>query len=120
MTELATVENLKSLVALISASRMALTDAERLAVWEKYLTEILERIAPEMAQKKLTTAEATKMVEEIERLKDQIESIYAKADMDYGCNTNSNILRDAVRERKAQREAGEYAKGLLSSFDIDD
>lgn len=120
MSELATPENLKTLASLIAASRKAKTPAEKLAAWDKHLTEIIERIAPEMAQKKMTTATATQMVEEIERLQNQIDTIYARANMDYGCSTNANVLRDAVKERKAMRDAAGQAEGLLASFDVED
>jgi hypothetical protein len=68
--------------------------------------------------KKLTTAIATEMVKRIESLQAQIDAVYSQAD-DYGCG-NGNVIRDAVKARKAQREAEESASGLLASFDAED
>ncbi len=115
---LATVENLRSLAELRGALKNAKPD-EKIAVFEKYLAEIVERITPEMTTKKLTTAIATDMVDRIEKLQRQINNIYAEADSYDGAG-NSNVIRDAVKARDAMRESEFEAAGLLESFDAED
>ena len=119
MSALATVENLKSLAALLAASRRAKTTAEKMAVWDTHLTEIIKRIAPDMAQNKLTTAIATDMVNRIEALQRQIDDIYAEANRFDGTG-NSNVIRDAVQARAELRDAEFRSSDLLASFDVEE
>ena len=69
---------------------------------------------------KMTTAIATLMVEDIERLEMQIAEIYADADLNYTPPNNSRVIRDAIKARAALREAEFEAAGLLESFDVKD
>lgn len=124
MTPLATAENIKSLAALLAASRKAKTPAGKMAVWDNHLTEIVERIAPSMTPKeKLTTAIATGMVDRLVALKEQydadVRAIYAEADS-YPGRGNSNVIRDALKARNELREAQYTAAALLESFDAED
>lgn len=68
---------------------------------------------------KLTTAIATDMVQRIELLLSQVDDIYTDATLNYAGTNNASVLRDAIKERKAERDAGGYAAGLLESFDSD-
>lgn len=120
MNPLATIENLRSLAMALAAMRRAKTPAEKLKSLEICLTEIVERISPTMAQKKLTTAIATDMANRIEALQDQIDAIYADATQNYEGMGNGNVIRDAVRARADLRDAETRASGLLESFDIED
>lgn len=71
--------------------------------------------------KKLTTAIATDMVNRIEALQNQIDAIYASANLEYDGMGNSNVIRDAVKARAEVREAEYSAAALLESFDaVDD
>lgn len=81
------------------------------------MTDIQQKGKPQM--KKLTTAIATDMVDRIEALQNQIGAIYAEANQ-YDGMGNSNVIRDAVKARNAQRESEFEASALLSSFDASD
>lgn len=73
-----------------------------------------------MTQKsRLTTAKATEMVERIEALQREITEIYISANRDFVGRGNSNVLRDAVKERAAEREAAFMAGVYLGSFDAE-
>ena len=71
------------------------------------------------AKARMTTAQATAMVEQIEALMEQITQIYISANRDYLGHGNSNVLRDAIKERAAEREAASTASGYLGSFDAE-
>jgi hypothetical protein len=117
---LATIENLRSLVMLSAALKKAKPE-EKIGLWEKYLTEIVERIAPNMtARKKLTTAIATDMVERIEALQDQIDAIYTDAQLNYDGTNNGNLIREVIKARAEHRNAEFIAAGLLESLDVED
>jgi len=118
---LATVENIKTLGALLAASKKAKPE-DKFAIWDKYLTEIIERIAPEMApnkQPKLTTAIAIDMVQRIEALQEKIDEIYAEARSYDGLN-NDSVIHDAVAARRKKRDAQESEDALLGSFDVEE
>ena len=68
--------------------------------------------------KKMTTAIATDMVNRIEALQDQINTVYREA-YAYG-KGDENVIRDAVKARKELREAEYNASALLESFDAPD
>lgn len=69
---------------------------------------------------KLTTAIATDMVNRIEALQEQIDAVYAEANLKYDGMGNSNVIRDAVKLREELRDAEFRAGGLLASFDAAD
>lgn len=71
-------------------------------------------------KQKMTTAIATEMVERIEWLTSEIQSIYADADLNYDPPRSGSVLRDVIKEREVQREAELVAGGLLASFDVVD
>lgn len=116
---LATVDNLRSLTLAIAAMRRAKTPDEKLKALEAGLSEIVERISPDMT-KKLTTAIATDMVNRIEALQNQIDAIYTEANTNYDGMGNSNVIRDAVKARAELRDAEFRSSDLLASFDIED
>lgn len=70
--------------------------------------------------KKLTTAIATELVKRIETLQAQIDAVYSHAADYEGGYGNSNVIRDAVKERKSMLEAEYSASSLLASFDAED
>jgi len=118
---LATVENIKTLGLLLAESKKAKPE-DKFAIWDKYLTEIIERIAPEMTPKKqpkLTTTIAIDMVKRIEALQDQIDDIYAEA-RSYDGTNNDSVIHDAVSARREKRDAQESEDALLGSFDAED
>lgn len=67
----------------------------------------------------LTTEIATKMVDRIEALNDQISAIYREAN-EYDGNGNANVIRDIWKARQARREAEFTERGMLESFDLPD
>lgn len=69
--------------------------------------------------KKLSTAEATRLVDQIEDLQNQISAIYAHVCQTYSAG-DSNVIRDAVKARAELREAQYTASALLASFDAED
>ncbi len=68
---------------------------------------------------KLTSKIALNMIERIEALKEQTETIYAEA-REYDGLNNDRVIQDAVDARAAQREAAEEADAYISSFDADE
>lgn len=71
-------------------------------------------------RKKLTTAIATDMVRRIEALQDQIDAIYADAQLNYDGTNNGSLIREAIATRSEQRDAEFRASGLLESLDVVD
>mgnify|MGYP000899021395 FL=1 len=124
MNPLATTENLHSLVTARAGMKRATSTEEKLAALDKGLSEIVERIAPEMTKPKLTTAIATEMVDLIEKIKNDsdaaILAIYIDARDNYAGVNNDSVISDAVKARRDLREAEFMASSLLASFDAED
>jgi len=104
--------------------KRATSTEEKLAALDKGLSEIVERIAPEMTKPKLTTAIATEMVDRIEKIKNDsdaaILAIYIDARDNYAGVNNDSVISDAVKARRDLREAEFMASSLLASFDAED
>lgn len=67
---------------------------------------------------KMTTEIATKMIERIEALEEEIAQIYADADTHYTPTNSGSELRSIIKERRAARDAEFMASGMLAAFDV--
>ena len=70
-----------------------------------------------LKSKKLTRSIALSMAKRIEVLEEQIAAVYAEANEQYAGMGNSNLLRDVVKAREAERNAAWDTNALLEGFD---